>query len=145
MQLISYVKTATNKWLLISESHGDSNRCTSCRGKLDQHATRISRLVCVWPSTRWISRCPLITTFHESSTALNGYYCSWKKCFRLHLSARLSGPQDPLCASRPSRYVSVINDNHLISLMNLNAAKVNWGPYIKTHQQLESKWSIHED
>jgi hypothetical protein len=29
-----------------------------------------------------------------------------------------------LCASRPSRYVSVINDNHLVSLMNLNAAKV---------------------
>jgi hypothetical protein len=30
-----------------------------------------------------------------------------------------------LCASRPSRYVSVINDNHLVSLMNFNAAKVN--------------------
>jgi hypothetical protein len=28
---------ATNKRLLISESHGDSNRCTSCRGKPDQH------------------------------------------------------------------------------------------------------------
>jgi hypothetical protein len=30
-----------------------------------------------------------------------------------------------LCASRPLRYVSVINDNHLVSLMNFNAAKVN--------------------
>jgi hypothetical protein len=30
-----------------------------------------------------------------------------------------------LCASRPSRYVSVINDNHLVSLMNFNAAKVD--------------------
>jgi hypothetical protein len=30
-----------------------------------------------------------------------------------------------LCASRPSMYVSVINDNHLISLMNFNAAKVD--------------------
>jgi hypothetical protein len=30
-----------------------------------------------------------------------------------------------LCASRPSRYVSMINDNHLVSLMNFNAAKVN--------------------
>jgi hypothetical protein len=30
-----------------------------------------------------------------------------------------------LCASRPSWYVSVINDNHLVSLMNFNAAKVN--------------------
>jgi hypothetical protein len=30
-----------------------------------------------------------------------------------------------VCASRPLRYVSVINDNHLVSLMNFNAAKVN--------------------
>jgi hypothetical protein len=30
-----------------------------------------------------------------------------------------------LCASRPSRYISVINDNHLVSLMNFNAAKVD--------------------
>jgi hypothetical protein len=28
---------ATNKRLLISESRGDSNRYTPCRGKLDQH------------------------------------------------------------------------------------------------------------
>jgi hypothetical protein len=34
--------TATNKRLLISESRGDSNRCTPCRGKLDQHATYAS-------------------------------------------------------------------------------------------------------
>jgi hypothetical protein len=32
---------------------------------------------------------------------------------------------DPLCASRRSRYVSVINDNHLVSLMNFNEAKEN--------------------
>jgi hypothetical protein len=30
-----------------------------------------------------------------------------------------------VCASRPLRYISVINDNHLVSLMNFNAAKVN--------------------
>jgi hypothetical protein len=34
--------TATNKQLLISESRGDSNRCTLCRGKPDQHATYAS-------------------------------------------------------------------------------------------------------
>jgi hypothetical protein len=39
----------------------------------------------------------------------------------------LNGPVRParLCASRPLRYVSVINDNHLISLMNFIATKVN--------------------
>jgi hypothetical protein len=30
--------TATNKRLLISESHDDSDRCTPYRGKPDQHA-----------------------------------------------------------------------------------------------------------
>jgi hypothetical protein len=30
-----------------------------------------------------------------------------------------------VCASRPSRYVSVINDKHLVSLMNFNEAKEN--------------------
>jgi hypothetical protein len=50
-----------------------------------------------------------------------------------------------VCTSRPSRYVSVINDNHLVSLINLNAAKVDWGPYKKIHQQSEFKWSIFED
>jgi hypothetical protein len=34
MSLISYVKTATNKRLLISESYADSNQCTPCRGNL---------------------------------------------------------------------------------------------------------------
>jgi hypothetical protein len=34
--------TATNKQLLITESHGNSNRCTPCRGKPDQHATYAS-------------------------------------------------------------------------------------------------------
>jgi hypothetical protein len=34
--------TATNKRLLISESRGDSNRCTPCWGKPDQHATYTS-------------------------------------------------------------------------------------------------------
>jgi hypothetical protein len=36
------VKTVTNKQLLISESRGDSNRCTPCRGKPDQHDTYAS-------------------------------------------------------------------------------------------------------
>jgi hypothetical protein len=31
IQLINYVLTAANKWLLISESHADLNRCTTCR------------------------------------------------------------------------------------------------------------------
>jgi hypothetical protein len=36
-----------------------------------------------------------------------------------------SGRSSTMCTSRPSRYVSVINDNHLVSLMNFNATKVD--------------------
>jgi hypothetical protein len=43
----------TNKRLLISESHGDSNRCTPCRGKPNQHASYARRTLpaggpCTW-------------------------------------------------------------------------------------------------
>jgi hypothetical protein len=34
-----YLMATTNKWLLMSESRGDSNRCTPCRGKPGQHDT----------------------------------------------------------------------------------------------------------
>jgi hypothetical protein len=36
------MKTDTNKRLHISKSHGDSNRCTPCREKPDQHDTHAS-------------------------------------------------------------------------------------------------------
>jgi hypothetical protein len=37
LTLISYVLTATNNWLLISESYSDSNQCTTYRGKHNTH------------------------------------------------------------------------------------------------------------
>jgi hypothetical protein len=56
--------TATNKRLLIFESRGNSNRCTPCREKPDQHAT-----YAFYSSTRTSSVCflwavPYVTTFH---------------------------------------------------------------------------------
>jgi hypothetical protein len=71
--------TATNKRLLISESHGDSNRCTPCRGKPDQHATCFSRSVRVWSKTIRISRGPHKTTFCKTLTDLVGSHCPWEK------------------------------------------------------------------
>jgi hypothetical protein len=57
----------TNKHLLISESRGDSNRCTSCRGKLDQYdmyashsswctsGIRFLRVVLVCGNPSWVT------------------------------------------------------------------------------------------
>jgi hypothetical protein len=46
-----YVMTATNKLLLISENHGDSNRCTPCRGKSKQYVTRFPHSIRVGSQT----------------------------------------------------------------------------------------------
>jgi hypothetical protein len=51
--------TTTNKRLLISESHGDSNRCTPCRGKPDQHATYVSHSSPSTPGIRFLQAVPV--------------------------------------------------------------------------------------
>jgi hypothetical protein len=53
MALISYVKTVTNKRLLIFESRDDSNRCTPCRGKSDQHGMYAPRTLPVGSPRTW--------------------------------------------------------------------------------------------
>jgi hypothetical protein len=71
--------TATNKQLLISESHGDLNRCTPCRGKSDQHATRFLRSDRVWSKTIRISRGPHIATFCTVVNRFERVHCPEKK------------------------------------------------------------------
>jgi hypothetical protein len=59
MPLISYVKTATNKPLFISESHSDWNRCTPCRGKPDQHDMYTSHTSPRMPDVRFLWAVPV--------------------------------------------------------------------------------------
>jgi hypothetical protein len=51
--------TATNKRLLIFESHSDSNRCTPCRGKPDQHDTYASHVSPRTPGVRFMRAIPV--------------------------------------------------------------------------------------
>jgi hypothetical protein len=51
--------TTTNKRLLISESRSDSNRCTPCRGKPDQHATYASHSSPCTPGVRFLWAVPV--------------------------------------------------------------------------------------
>jgi hypothetical protein len=53
------VITGTNKRLLISESHSDSNRCTPCRGKSDQHTTYASHSSPCTPDVRFLRVVPI--------------------------------------------------------------------------------------
>jgi hypothetical protein len=58
------VKTATNKRLLISESRGNSNRCTSCRGKPDQHSHTLPTPVHTRLAYALYGLSPYVTIFH---------------------------------------------------------------------------------
>jgi hypothetical protein len=63
--------TDTNKRLLIFESHGNSNQCTPCREKPDQHAICLSHSVRVWSKIIRISHGQRIATLRGTPTSLD--------------------------------------------------------------------------
>jgi hypothetical protein len=80
--------TTKNKRLLISESHGDSNWCTPCRGKPDQHATRFPCSVRVCSMTIHISRGPHIATFRIVVNRFERVHCTWEEGLATQSTAR---------------------------------------------------------
>jgi hypothetical protein len=88
-----YLMAAMNKRLLISESRGDSNQCTPCRGKPDQHDTYASHTSTRTPNVRFLWAVP--KPFMSHRQGWTDTTTPEKKCSRLHLSARLSGSWDP--------------------------------------------------
>jgi hypothetical protein len=86
--------TATTKRLLISESHGDSNRCTTYRGNPDQHATCFLRSVCVWSKTIRISCGPHIAIFYTVVNKFEHIHYSREEWLLTQSTARrLTNPQ----------------------------------------------------
>jgi hypothetical protein len=85
---------AMNKRLLIFESRGDSNQCTPYRGKHDQHATRIPRLVCVWSKTICISHNQRISIFHTVVNKFEHIQCPWEEgLLTQYTTRRLTEPR----------------------------------------------------
>jgi hypothetical protein len=68
--------TATNKRLLISESHGDSNRCTPCRGKPDQYATYASHVSPRMPGVRFLRVFPIRGNLSRVIDRVEQAHCS---------------------------------------------------------------------
>jgi hypothetical protein len=60
-------------------SHHDSNQCTPCRRKPDQHTARFPRSVRIWPLTIHISHGPRIATFCEVISNDGQSHCSREK------------------------------------------------------------------
>jgi hypothetical protein len=73
------VKTATNKRLLISESRGDSNRCTPCRGKPDQHNTYASHTSPRMPGVRFLRAVPVRSNLPLAADRVGRSHCSREK------------------------------------------------------------------
>jgi hypothetical protein len=80
--------TATNKRLLISESRGNSNRCTPCRGNPDQYVTHFPRSVCAWSTTIRISHGPHIATFHTDANRFKQIYYTREEGLPTHSTSR---------------------------------------------------------
>jgi hypothetical protein len=61
---------ATNNRLLISESRGDSNRCTPCRGKFDQHDTYASHARPRMPGVRFLRTVPVRGNLSQATNSV---------------------------------------------------------------------------
>jgi hypothetical protein len=86
------VKTATNKRLIISESRGDSNRCTPCKGKLDQHGTYAWRTLPAGdPCTcgvRFLHAVPVRDNLSRVIDRVEQAHCSQEEGFHTQSTAR---------------------------------------------------------
>jgi hypothetical protein len=70
--------TVTNKWLLISESRSDSNRCTPCRGKPDQHDTYASHASPRTPGVRFLRAVPVCGNLSRVIDRFEQIHCPWE-------------------------------------------------------------------
>jgi hypothetical protein len=77
----------------MSESRGDLNRYTPCRGKPNQHDTRFPRSVRVWSTTIRISHGPHIATFHTIVNRFEQIHCTREEWLSTQSTARR--PSDP--------------------------------------------------
>jgi hypothetical protein len=117
--------TAKNKQLLTSESRGDSNRCTPCRKKPDQHAIRFSRSVHVWVKTIHISRVSHIATFHTVINRFEQIHCPREQALLTQSTTpgwliRESVPNfSPTTANEAMEKSQASVDNRLLGLLGL--------------------------
>jgi hypothetical protein len=74
-----YLMVATNKRLLISESRGDSNRYTPCRGNPDQHDTYASHTNPCTPGVRFLWVVPVRGNLSRVTDRVGQTHCSWEK------------------------------------------------------------------
>jgi hypothetical protein len=65
-----YLAAVTNKWLLISKSRDDSNRCTPRRGKSDQHDMYASHASPHTPSVCFLRVVPVLDNLSQATNSI---------------------------------------------------------------------------
>jgi hypothetical protein len=79
---------AMNKWLLISEGHGNSNRCTPYRGKPDQHDTYVSHANPRMPGIRFLRADPILGNLSWVADRVGQSHSSQEKLLPTQSTAR---------------------------------------------------------
>jgi hypothetical protein len=80
--------TATNKWLLISESRGDSDWCTLCRGNPNQHAAYASHASPRAPDVRFLWAVPVCSNLSWIIDRVEHAHCSREEGLSTQFTAR---------------------------------------------------------
>jgi hypothetical protein len=93
---------ATNKQLLISESRGDSNWCTPCREKPDQHDTYASHASPRMPDVRFLRVVLVYVNLSRVTDRVGQSHCSWEKGLLTQPTAHQLTDQW-VCTQFPSR------------------------------------------
>jgi hypothetical protein len=79
---------AMNKWLLISESHGNSNRRTPYRGKPDQNDTYPSHANPCMPDIRFLWADPILSNLSRVAVRVGQSHCSQENGLLTQSTAR---------------------------------------------------------
>jgi hypothetical protein len=106
------VLTAINNRLLIYESHADLNWCKPYRGNLIHTTHTLLMPVYVRHMYASCGQSLYMITFQVDPIELNRFTAPEKKCSRLYLLTRLSGPRDPTqFLSQHNHWSSVLKPN----------------------------------
>jgi hypothetical protein len=98
--------TATNKWLLISKSRDDLNRCTPCRGKPDQHSTYASHASPHMPGVRFLRAVPVCGNISRAVNRVEQCHYYWEKWLPIQSTPR----RWPIHGSVPSFSLEPTNE-----------------------------------
>jgi hypothetical protein len=100
--------TATNKQLIIFESHDDSNRCTPCRGKSHTHATYASCAGPHKPLVHFLRTVPVRGNLSRWPNRVGQIHCSREKVLPTPPLGPVEWPAGSTSVSLPNTTIEAV-------------------------------------